>query len=219
MLSAEIGPITLVGALRGPVEEGDRVQQELERRKPRTIVLDLSPEELDGLQEYFGTGDSEPLVPLSGAEVGLARALSKYSDVRMPSPCFVAAVRWGQREGAELVALDENDESYADLFLKHVGYVDLVRRTRAERGLVRGKYGKVATAEEMALLWAERMHRSSGSKRLWNERCSIAARRLKAIAKGPGKAPIVAVIDFERWKDIRSQLQSVLAESAPRAPL
>ncbi len=207
MRSVRIGYLDLIGALRGPVDEGTLVEQELGAFHPHTVILDLSPEELKGLQEYFAPEDSEPLVPLSTAEMGLARALSEFSDVRMPSPAFVAAVRWSTREGGQVLPLDENDESYADLFVKHVGYVDLVRRTRAEHALVKGKYPRAANAEDTTTLWSERMHRSKGSRKLWHERCEIAARRLKDITSGPEAPPFAAVIDFERWAEVRTLLE------------
>lgn len=207
--------ITLIGAVRGPVSEVAPVLGELGRGAPVKVILDIAPEELQGLKEHFTSPASEPLVPLMGSEAALANALSKFGEVRMPSPVFVEAVRWARENGAELLAMDVGDDSYTDLFLKNVGYLDLIRRTRAERALVKGDIPDAETAEELAVLWSKRLHQGKGSLKLWEERTVLAVERIDEVAPAGTRPPVVGIIDIERWRDVSDGLK-LTRETSPK---
>lgn len=201
--------LVLIGAVRGPVAEAGPVTRELQECAPGEVILDVSPEELKGLQEHFASPSSEPLVPLAGSEAALAGALSRFGEVRMPSPAFVAAVRWARSAGADLLPLDVSDDSYTDMFLENVGYIDLVRRTRAERALVKGDGPEAADAEELAIRWAGRLHRGRGSARLWERRIEAAVSRLDELAPPGRLSPAAAIADVERWEGISRGLAAL----------
>ena len=179
---------------------------EIERRDPRRIALDLAPEELYGLKEHFGTGDSEPLATLLQTEVALAVALTAYGEVRMPSPSFVGPVQWALARGRELLALEPDEEEYSSLFLENVRYLDLVRRARAERSLRRSP-PPVDSPEALVLAWEDRLHRTKGTRRMQEERRTRLAVRLAALRASSGSQPLVAVLDAEHWEPALQSLR------------
>jgi hypothetical protein len=198
--------LVLVGAVRGPVEEAVAVRKELERVDPAEVHLDISPEELWGLKEYFSAPYSEPLAPLLEAESALARALSDFGEVRMPSPSYVVAIQWAHAKGRGIRALDPDEDAYSAMFLKNVRYLDLVRRTRAEHALSRSP-PQAGSAEEVLLAWDARVHRGKGSQRLATERNHLMAERLREIA-ARGEGPVsVAIVDVEHWASLVASLE------------
>jgi hypothetical protein len=198
--------LVLVGAVRGPVSEVDPLLAELERADPSKVVMQVSPEELRGLQEHFTAPLAEPLSLLLDYEIALAESLSAFGEVRLPSPAYVMAMRWAKERGRELIALDPDEDEYTNLFLKHMGYLSLVRRARAERALKKSP-PDAPDAEELVCMWNNRIHADRRSRNFLEERRRLAAEKLREICEEEkGRKPVVAVVDFEHWSAISSAL-------------
>ena len=196
MRVARLPGIALIGAVRGPVKEGEEVLGELRKSNPFKVVLDVSPEELKGLTEHFTTPNFEPLALLLDTETTLAEELASFGEVRMPSPAFITAIRWAKENGRELVALDPDEESYTDMYLKHMGYLDLVHLARAEHKLKRSP-PKAESPEQLVTYWDEKLHADKGSRKIALERRRLSAERLKELVAENGAAMIAAVVDVE----------------------
>jgi len=197
----------LVGAVRGPMSEVDPLLGELDSVDPSKVAIQVSPEELRGLEEHFATPLAEPLSLLLDSEIALAEALSAFGEVRLPSPSYVMAMRWAKEKGKDLVALDPNEEDYTNLFLKHMGYLALVRRARAERALKKSP-PVTSSSEELVCVWNDKLHADRRSSSLLEERRRLAVEKLTEMCEEEkGKKPIFAIVDFEHWNAISSGIR------------
>lgn len=194
----------LIGAVRGPVAEAEAILAELDRTNPSCVALDLAPEELFGLKEHFGTRAAEPLAPLLQSENALAMALSEYGEVRMPSPSFVVPVQWALEHHRELIPLEPDEAAYSKLFLKNMGYLDLVRRARGEHALSRDP-PKVSDPDTLVKAWEERLHRGRGSQKMLQERRRLLVQRLRKLQRASPGSTLVAVVDSEHWEELSSE--------------
>jgi hypothetical protein len=202
-------PCLVVGAVRGLVSEGPRVTEALRTFAPARVALGVSPEEAAGLKEHFGSPREEPWVPLSSSELAYARSLARLEEVRVPSPSFVAALRYAAEQGILAEGVEPSEETYADLFFQHVRYTELLRRTLAERSLLKSPPG-AASGGELADLWEARMRRGKGSQRLAKARTE----HLRAeVTRSPPGERVAVVVDSEHFEEI------TIALGAPaRAP-
>ena len=197
----------MVGAVRGPMSEVDPLLGELDSVDPSKVAIQVSPEELRGLEEHFATPLAEPLSLLLDSEIALAEALSAFGEVRLPSPSYVMAMRWAKEKGKDLVALDPNEEDYTNLFLKHMGYLALVRRARAERALKKSP-PVTSSSEELVCVWNDKLHADRRSSSLLEERRRLAVEKLTEMCEEEkGKKPIFAIVDFEHWNAISSGIR------------
>jgi hypothetical protein len=207
-------PLLLIGAVRGLEEEGEGVERELTSFAPQTVLLGLSPEEVHALSEHFLPQGCEPWVPLSKAEMAYARGLSRFGRVRLPSPSFVAALRWADAHGATVEGVEPSDDSYSALFVQHLGYFDLLRRTLGERSLTNDP-PNADDAETYAEQWEARSEKGAGSRRLSEARARHVSEELRRFRGTPLKDTSASaslknrsalVVDVERFRPLRHAL-------------
>ena len=229
-------PLLLLGAVRGSEAEGDKVLGALDAYAPGEVDLGLSPEEVRALGEHFLTGGSEPWVPLAASEAGYARGLARFGPVRVPSPAFVTTLRWAHDHGVEPRGVEPSDEHYGELFYQHLGFFDLVLRTRAERSLARAP-PEHDTPEGYAEAWEARAQTGRGSRRLVEARARHVVERLRDLHRSPTgsggasaslKNRRALVVDVERFAPLREELRragwkdlrdTAGPDAAPDAPL
>ncbi len=171
-------PILLLGAVRGSLAEATKVVADLERFAPDRLALGLSPEEVQALQEHFADPYQEPWVPLASIELAYARGIARFGPARVPSPSFLASLRWARARGLPVDGIEPGDEAYGSLFVDHVGFFDLVRRTRAERSLGK-RPPEEENAEAFALAWETRAQVGGGSHALLKVRAEHVAKGLR----------------------------------------
>ncbi|HEV8050833.1 MAG TPA: hypothetical protein VGP88_09620 [Thermoplasmata archaeon] len=203
MIERALDGVTVVGAVRGLVAEGDRVRARLDGLRPQAVGLAISPDELKGLREYFVGPPTEPVVPLAPTEAGEVRALARYGEVGVPNPTAVEVIRWSDSAGVAVEALDPTDDDYAEWFAETISYVELVRRTLRERRVVKNP-PKPPTADEFATAWNHAINHGAGSRRL-------ARRRDAAVVDGLGRlraqyASVVLLVDRERFEGVVGRL-------------
>jgi hypothetical protein len=198
------GSVLLVAPVRGLSSEVPRVLAALEAYRPDAVGLGLSPEELQGLNDYFVLAEAEPVVPLSPTETSEVRGLSRFGEVRVPNPSFVELLRWARARSIPVEPLDPRDEHSASLFAEHIGYVELVRRTVRERRISRHPPAP-STADEFALSWDREVASGRGSRDFAGARDRHLARALERMRAG--RARTAVVVDRERFEDVRQLLQ------------
>lgn len=191
--------------LPGLESEGEAVRAELERSDPSTVGLVASPEELAGYAEYFVGQAGEPLVPLSGAEEAELRGLARFGEVAAPSPALLSALEWAGARGRPTLALDWSDAEYDESFAADVSYLELVRRTRRERALVR--HPPSAEGPEAFIdRWDRTLRGHRGSARLAQRREQAAASRIRSASAATPR--LVVVVERERAVGILAALEA-----------
>jgi hypothetical protein len=167
----------------------------LEEFRPDAIGLGMSVEDTRSLTEHFVNTPSEPLVPLLDSESVEIRELSRYGEVGVPHPAFLAVLEWARWGGIEVEPVDPTEERYAEMFGDAIGYWELVRRTLRERRLLRAPPAAEG-ADAFVLAWDERLNHGAGSRRLQEGREGIVARALLTLSSR--RSRVAAVIDRER---------------------
>jgi hypothetical protein len=192
--------IRIVGVVRGLKSEAEKISKAFSEFKPNLLAMSISIEEIAGLRDYI----KEPYpVEMSRYEELYAKHLSKFGDVFLPPPCFLAGIEEADKMGIEIVAVDMDDETHTAAFCAVVtGSVLFRHTTRFNLLKLRGFGSK--TPEQFAKDWDKRVNNLRGFKELEKEREQFMANELKKIAST--KKMILAVIDAERTDGIRARM-------------
>ena len=206
MITSTLGPspLLLVGVVRGLTAEVAPMLEELRRFQPSAVGLGISEEELAGLNEHFVGAAAEPLVPLSSNELSEARGLSRFGEVRVPSPAALALLEWARATSLPVRALDPSDDRYAEMFTDHISYLELVRRTLRERKLTKSA-PSAQTPEEFAERWHASVSGGRGSRSFDRARAHALAESAERLRAEHGR--VAVVVDRERYATVRAELQ------------
>jgi len=197
--------VLLIGSVRGLADEVAPLDAQLDAFDPEAVAVSLSPEEADTLAQYFVGTPTEPVVPLSGSEASHAVGLARLAEVRVPAPALLGAVEWATRNGRPVLGVDPPEDTYAEMFAAHIGYLELVRRTLRERRLVK-RPPEATTADEYALAWDGTMQPGAGSERLARARDDYAATQVRGLGKE--HATVALVVDRERFESFQRALRT-----------
>lgn len=206
MISAPVGArgeFLLVAPVRGLHGEATSALTALAAYAPEAIGLGVSPDELQGLFEYFVRSEGDPIVPLTPNEASEVRGLVRFGEASVPNPSVVETLRFAQGRSLPVEGLDPSDENSATLFTEHIGYFELVRRTVAERRVARSP-PQPSTPDEFAIAWDREIASGQGSRDLARARdaaFATGARRLAA-----GRRRVGLLVDRERFDGVRAEL-------------
>ncbi len=206
MISARVvagADVLLLAPVRGLVAEVRPVLDGLAAFRPDAVGLGVSAEDLRGFVDYFVLADAEPVVPLTGNETNEVRGLVRFGEVRVPNPSFVEVVGWGQANGVPVAPLDPDEEEAANLFTQNIGYVELVRRTVAERKVGRSP-PTPPTPDAYALAWDKQVAGGRGSRAYARAKDHHLAEEARRLAQGRGR--VAVVVDRERFDGVRAEL-------------
>jgi hypothetical protein len=196
LIERAVGSVTVLGAVRGLVADGERVRARLETVRPNAVGLAVSEDELKGLREYFVDAATEPVVPLAPTEAAEIRALAHYGDVGVPNPSVLAAIRWADSTKSPVSPLDPSDDEYSTMFARSIGYLELVRRTLRERSA--GKRPPAAAdADAFSLAWSRMIEPGAGSRRLRAQRDAVVAEGVERMRAR--FSSVAVVVDRERF--------------------
>lgn len=203
--------IRVVGVVRGLVADVAPAREAVAAYRPTHVGLGISPSELEALAEHFVGTAAEPLVPLGPTEVAEMKALARYGEVGAPQPAFIELLGWGRSNGVPVVGLDPDEDVQAELFVAHIGYLELVRRTVRERRAGRAPPA-APDADAFALAWDRSTRPGRGSERYARAR-EVAF--LEEMAKlGDRRRRLAVVVDRERV----GRLVAMLGSGGPAAP-
>lgn len=197
--------ILVVGVVRGLPSEVRTLLPVLDAFQPESVGVGLSSDETRSLADHFGGTLTEPVVPLAPTEEAEIRGLSRFGEVQVPHPGFLATLDWARGRGLVVEPLDTSDEGYATMFTDHISYLELVRRTLRERKLTK-KPPEASSADEYVLAW----ERTIGGGRESEE---FALARDRALAEsatrlGTGRRSVAVIVDRERFDRVVSILDT-----------
>jgi len=199
------GGLVVIGAVRGHVADVAPLLERLEAIRPRSVGIGLSFDEMTGLVDHFVGRPFEPLVPLTAHETAELVGLVRYGEARVPHPAYVAALGWARERSIPVEALEPNDDQYADLFTRHISYLELVRRTLRERRLAR-RPPAGATADEYAVTWDRALGPGAGSRAFVAAREATVAAGARRLASRGG--PVALVVDRERFDGVVAAIRA-----------
>ncbi len=207
----------LLGVVKGLKSEYDAVLSALREFCPDTVCVGISPEEVEGLRRYL----EKPFeYDVSDYEVIYARHLSRFGEVFLPPPAYVAAVRYAVDSDTKVEALDMDDEKYASAYVAAVSAWDLIRHSMRKRRLYRKKF-RATTPEEVAILLDREIRRIRGYDLLEKTREKHMANHLLDVE---GKR-VAAVVEIERFEGVVRVVREKLSPSGfqgsnppPQAP-
>lgn len=199
------GNITIFGAIKGLVSEGEAIKKEMKRIRPERSAISISPEELRGLREYIEKGEFE--FSLYGYEEAYLANLKNFGEVRAPAPSYVEAVRITKEIAIPLIPLDMDDDSFADTYISNVSKKDFIFHMLREKKVERKTF-RVENAGDFVIKWDRYINKSRGLMAVEEAREDYMAKKLVDISRNTGS--MVAVIDFERTDGILKRIAKYL---------
>jgi hypothetical protein len=212
----EPGAITVKGSkiyfidvVRGLKSEADRVKLAVHEVKPDLVAMSISREEIEGLRDYI----KEPYeVEMSRYEELYAKNLSKFGDVFLPPPCFLAGLEEAENRRLELVGVDMDDETHTTAYCALVSGSELFRHT-TRFNLLKLKSFRADSPADFVKIWDRKVNNLRGFRELEKERERFMAKELDRIARREDRK-ILAIIDLERSEGVRIRLQSPVIEES-----
>lgn len=196
--------IHFVEVVRGLKSEAERVKLAIEKVKPDLIAMSVSMEEVEGLKDYI----KEPYeVEMSRYEELYAKHLSRFGDVFLPPPCFLAGLEEAENRRLELVGVDMDDETHTAAYCALVSGSELFRHT-TRFNLLKLKRFHADTPAEFVRVWDRKVNNLRGFRDLEKEREKFIAMELLRLA-GNGYQKILSIIDLERVEGVRLILQKI----------
>ena len=190
--------IRFVGVVRGLKSEAEKVAKAFAEFKPELLAMSVSVEEIAGLRDYI----KEPYeVEMSRYEELYAKHLSKFGDVFLPPPCFLAGIEEADKAGIEIVAIDMDDDTHSAAYCALVSGRELLRHT-TRFNFLKTRGFKAETPEQYAKEWDKRVNNLRGFRELEAEREKFMGKELQKISQNK-KARIIASVDAERAEGTR----------------
>jgi hypothetical protein len=202
MITVKGSKIYFVDVVRGLKSEADRVKMAVQEVKPDLIAMSVSKEEIEGLRDYT----KEPYeVEMSRYEELYAKNLSRFGDVFLPPPCFLAGLEEAENCRLELVGVDMDDETHTAAYCALVSGSELFRHT-TRFNLLKLKSFRADTPAEFVKVWDRKVNNLRGFRELERERERHAAETIAKLASGSNRR-ILAILDVERIEGVISLLK------------
>jgi len=164
--------------------------------------MSVSKEEIDGLRDYI----KEPYeVEMSRYEELYSQKLSRFGDVFLPPPCFLAGLEEAENRRIELVGVDMDDETHTTAYCALVSGSELFRHT-TRFNLMKLKSFRADTPADFVRVWDRKVNNLHGFRELEKERERFMAKELIRLAAHPG-GMMLAIVDAERAEGLREKLR------------
>ena len=195
--------IYFVDVVRGLKSDADRVKLAIQEIKPDIIAMSVSKEEIEGLRDYI----KEPYeVEMSRYEELYSQKLSRFGDVFLPPPCFLAGLEEAENNRLELVGVDMDDETHTTAYCALVSGSELFRHT-TRFNLLKLKSFRADTPADFVKVWDRKVNNLYGFRELEKERERFMAKELTELASISNKK-ILAVLYTERAEGVRALLMN-----------
>ena len=202
MVTIKGSNIYFVDVVRGLKSEAERVKLAIQEVKPDLIAMSVSKEEIEGLRDYIKAPYE---VEMSRYEELYSQKLSRFGDVFLPPPCFLAGLEEAENGRLELVGVDMDDESHTAAYCALVSGLELFRHT-TRFNLLRLKSFRASTPTEFVKVWDRKVNNLRGFRELEKERERFMAKELIRLAAHPG-GMMLAIVDAERAEGLREKLR------------
>ncbi len=198
--------VYLLGIVKGLVDQGDKLEEELKKISEKIVVgaLPISEEELEGLKEFIERDSGEGIeIEPSSPEKVYAEKLSRFGEVSLPPPSYTFFLKYCTERDIEVEAFDMDEDHYTMAYCDHVSGTQWIRQTFREKTLS-GRSIDAETPEEFALKWDRMINKLSGFQELQKHREKIMAKNITRFSK---RGVLVALVEEERIEGVLKQLE------------
>lgn len=187
----------------GLAVEADRVSSVFYKIKPEIVAIQTSEEELKGLKKVVEGEDFDYF--LSNYEEIYARKLASFGEVKIPPPCYEAALNLCIENEIPIEAIDMDDMLYADAFCENISGLDMYRHSfRVER--LKRKQFRAKTAKDFVMEWDAEINKLKGFRNLEDKREQYMAREIMRLAKENQR--ILCILDIQRANGVLNKIKS-----------
>lgn len=194
--------ILLFSTVKGLKSEGDRLKEAVLDLDFEIGALPISGGELEGLQRFIEE-DLDMDVSPSKPERIYAKNLSRFGDVSLPPPSYIALLKICMDDGKVVEPLDMDEEHYSMAYCEHVSGTQWILQSLREKR-IKKKTFKSDDAREFVKEWDEEINKLRGYSELEEHRERVMAKNLERIVKG---GDILGIIEVERTPGIVKRLQ------------
>jgi len=203
VIAVKDSKIYFVDVVRGLKSEATRVKLAIQEVEPDLIAMSVSKEEIEGLRDFI----KEPYeVEMSRYEELYAKNLSRFGDVFLPPPCFLAGLEEAETGRLELVGVDMDDETHSTAYCALVTGSELFRHT-TRFNLLRLRSFRAKTPADFVKVWDRKVNNLRGFRELERERERYMAKALAGLT-APSRRRILAIIDVERADGTRKIMKA-----------
>ena len=198
--------LLIVGAVRGLVSEGERVEELIQKEMLDVVGLAISKEGLTALREHLEHNETND-APLDNLEEEVYVAgLEAFGEVRKPPPCFSRAVKIAKKNNIRIEPLDMDDEQYTNAFCRNISTLEMMSQGHCGRRMARHTF-TAATPEEFVMEFDSIANRSKGFRGLEKEREEHMAMKISELA---GKYDdVLAIVELERLAGVSNALKEI----------
>lgn len=195
--------VRTLGVVRGLKSEAFEVQRIFDEFKPDRMAVSLSKEELYGLRNI--PDDFEP-DPTRYEEI-YSKWLSKFGQVSIPPPCYVAALELADHYKVPIIPVDMDEDEFSELYCKVVPGTVLMRHS-TRLWLLKNHRFSAKTPQDFVLQWDKRVNNMAAFKTIERARADTMADGIIQASEGATK--LMAVIELERTRDVESIMRDKL---------
>jgi pheromone shutdown protein TraB len=186
----------------GLADEAEKVSSIYHKINPDLVAIQASEEELKGLQKVIEGEEFEYF--MSNYEEIYAKRLAVFGEVKVPPPCYEAAMTLCLENEIPIVGIDMDDMLFADAFCENISGWQLFRHSLRVRRLRRKKF-RSKTSKEFVLEWDKEINKLSGFRNLEKKRERYMAREILRLSKEHKR--ILCVLDLQRAEGVLSYVK------------
>ena len=199
MISIEINGCTVdfLPVVRGLVSESEKVVSALNSKEYDSVAISIGA---DQAEQILRRAEAEEDADVSDLDAVYADFLMNFGAVDLPIPAFVTTVDICSQKNIELVPLDMDEETYADLYCSRVSTLQLFKEDKIARKALKRSFD-LSSAENFVLEWDDYVNkRLKGLSMMSMEREAFMADTLANSTEGHRN--MLAVIEIERLPGI-----------------
>jgi hypothetical protein len=205
MRKIEVGSsrIFIPDVIIGLTSQADKVKSAYHKIKPDLVAIQTSEEELKGLKKVVEGEDIGHF--LSNYEEIYAKRLADFGEVKVPPPCYEAAMDICIENETPIVAIDMDDMLFADAYCENISGWQLFRHSMRVDKLRRKRF-KADSPKEFVLAWDREINKLKGFRNLEAKREEYMAREILRLAKEHKR--ILCVLDLMRAEGVSKRVRS-----------
>ncbi len=196
--------IHLIDVVKGLNSEVDTVIDQIKGFDFDVGCIAISKNELEGLKNMIEDGKDFSIEPNAPERI-YAENLSKFGEVSLPPPSYIAFVKYCMEQGIKIMAVDMDEEHYTMAYCEHVSGTQWILQSVREKRLKTKKFD-FDDPRDFAKAWDKSINKLKGYQDLEEHRESVIAKNLVRISK---KGVTLALIEVERVEGVIKNMQDM----------